>query len=391
MTEKLYYKDVYTTECEANVLDIIEKEGKVLVVLDKTPFYPEGGGQPSDTGEIDGIKVYYVSEEKGTIYHHMEKAPQSKCVMCKIDFQRRFDHMQQHSGEHLLSGVIFKLYGGNNKGFHLGEEYVTVDIDIDHFSEDMVKTVEDEVNEYIYANRKFDTYVVTKDEVDKVPARKKINVDEDIRIVEAKDMDCCPCCGTHVGSTGEIGIVKILKAERYKGMTRIYIKCGKRALKDFEIKHDIITKLNKLFSVDENNILERVNKQFEEIEELNKESSKFKKMFAAVEAENIIKNSNSNLIAIKYEDKNFDDIQLIGTALGNKNYIIILTSLEDKKILFLNNTDIEIGCGKLFKDHIKDFNGKGGGKDKRAQGTFDNKEDLVKFCDFLYSTVKEKI
>jgi alanyl-tRNA synthetase len=391
LTEKLYYRDAYITECEADILDIIEKEGKVLVVLNKTPFYPEGGGQPSDIGTIDGIKVNHVSEKGEIIYHHMEKAPENKKVKCCIDFERRFDHMQQHSGEHLLSGVIFKLYGGNNKGFHLGEEYVTVDIDIDPFSEDMVKKVEDEVNEYIYANRSFDTYIVNKDEVDKVPARKKINVDEDIRIVEAKDMDCCPCCGTHVKTTSEVGIVKILKAERYKGMTRIYIKCGKRAFKDFQIKHDIVTKLNKVLSVDENGILERINKQFEEIEELKRESSKLKNTLAGIEAESIIKSAKSKLISILIEDKKFEDIQLIGSILERKNYIVILTSLEDKKILFLNNTDINISCGKLFKEHIKEFNGKGGGKDKRAQGTFDSKEELIKFHSFLSSTVKEKI
>ncbi|NMM64872.1 alanyl-tRNA editing protein [Clostridium sp. P21] len=391
MTEKLYYKDAYIKECEANVLDIIEKEGNVLVVLDKTPFYPEGGGQPSDIGTIDGIKVNYVSEQGETIYHHMEKAPKNKKVKCLIDFERRFDHMQQHSGEHLISGVIFKLYGGNNKGFHLGEEYVTLDIDIDHFSEDMIKKVEDEVNEYIYANRSFDTYMVTKDEVDKVPARKRINVDEDIRIVEAKDMDCCPCCGTHVKTTSEVGIVKILKAERYKGMTRIYIKCGKRALKDFQLKHDIVTNLNKALSVDENGILDRVNKQFEEIEGLKRESSRLKSILAGIEAENIIKNAKSKLISILIEDKSFEDIQLIGSIIENNGYIVILASLEEQKILFLNNTDIDVSCGKLFKEHIKEFNGKGGGKDKRAQGTFDNKEDLTKFCQFLSMTVREKL
>ncbi len=391
MTQKLYYDDAYLTEIKAQVLNIIHKEEKILVVLDRTPFYPEGGGQPSDTGEIDGIKVYYVSEEEGTIYHHMEKAPENKQVVCKIDFKRRFDHMQQHSGEHLLSGAIFKFYGGNNKGFHLGEEYVTVDIDIDNFSEDMLKKIEHEINDYIYANIEFNTYVVSKDEVDKVPARKKIEVDEDIRIVEAKNMDCCPCCGTHVKRTGEIGIIKLLKAERYKGMTRIYLKCGHRALKDFGIKHEVVSKLNRLFSVDENSILERIEKQFEEIEGLKKELSKLNNKFAEFEAENILKNSSSMLLMKHYEHKSFEDIQLIGTALGNKNHIIILTSLCDKKILFLNDTNIDVSCGKLFKEHMKNFNGKGGGKDKRAQGTFENKEELIKFCDFLHLTLREKI
>lgn len=390
MTEKLFYEDPYLTQCEAEVKDIINKDGKILVVLDKTPFYPEGGGQPSDFGEINGVKVLYVYEEDDTVYHHVEKTVEDKKVLCKIDFERRFDHMQQHSGEHLLSGAILKLYNGNNKGFHLGEDYVTVDIDIDGMTEEMLRTAEDEVNSYIYKNREICTYVVSKEESKNFPMRKQINVDEDLRIVEAKDMDCCPCCGTHVLRTGEIGIIKIIKSERYKGMTRIYLNCGARALKDFQNKQSIITNLNKNLSSDENNLVQRIEGQSLEIEKLTKELNGFKKMLAESEAESILETENSKVVLRKYEDKSFEDIQLIATALGSKNYILILSSLTDKKILFMNNSDSDTNCGKLFKDNIKEFNGKGGGNAKRAQGNFDNTEDLIKFSEFLNTTLIEK-
>lgn len=383
MTEKLFYKDPYLTECEAEVKDIINRDGKVFVVLDKTPFYPEGGGQPSDLGEINGVKVLYVYEEKGIIYHQIEKVIEDKKALCKIDFERRFDHMQQHSGEHLLSGAIFKLYNGNNKGFHLGEEYVTVDIDIDGMTDEMLRTAEDEVNSYIYENREICTYVVSKEDSKKFPMRKQINVDEDVRVVEAKDMDCCPCCGTHVLRTGEIGIIKIIKGERYKGMTRIYLNCGIRALKDFQNKQSIISSLNKHLSSDENNLVQRVESQFLEIEKLKKELNGFKKMIAEDEADNIIKTESSKVILRKYEDKSFEDIQLITAALSSKNYILILSSLKDNKILFINDGDSDTNCGKLFKENIKEFNGKGGGNAKRAQGSFENREDLINFSEFL--------
>lgn len=389
MTEKLFYKDPYLMECEAEVKDIINKDGKTLVVLDRSPFYPEGGGQPSDTGEINGIKVLYVYEEKDIIYHHVEKEPEDKKVLCKVDFNRRFDHMQQHSGEHLLSGAILKLYNGNNKGFHLGEDYVTIDIDIDGMTDEMIERIEEEVNSYIYNNAEFCTYVVSKEESKKFPLRKQINVDEDLRVVEVKDMDCCPCCGTHVLRTGEIGIVKILKHERYKGMTRIYLKCGNRALKDFQNKQNVITNLNRHLSSEESNLVQRVEAQSLEIEKLTRELNSFKKMLAENEAKNIISTEDSKVVVRRYEDKSFEDIQLIGSELGSKNYVLILSSLSDKKILFINNSDLDISCGKLFKDNIKEFNGKGGGNAKRAQGTFEDREDLIKWIDFLYAHVIE--
>jgi len=389
LTEKLFYKDPYLSQCESEVKDIINKDGKILIVLDRTPFYPEGGGQPSDLGEINGIKVLYVYEKDEVIYHQVEKAVEGNKVLCKIDFERRFDHMQQHSGEHLLSGVIFKLYNGNNKGFHLGEDYVTIDIDIDGMTDEMLKTAEDEVNSYIYKNREICTYVVSKEDSKKFPMRKQINVDEDVRIVEAKDMDCCPCCGTHVLRTGEIGIIKIIKSERYKGMTRIYLKCGNRALKDFQNKQSIIINLNKHLSSDENNLVQRVESQSLEIEKLKKELNGFKKMIAENEAEILMKMSNSRIILRKYEDKSLEDIELIAAALSSRNYILILSSLNDKKILFMNNSDLDINCGKLFKDNIKEFNGKGGGNAKRAQGSFENSENLINFSEFLNKSLTE--
>lgn len=389
MTEKLFYRDSYLSQCEAEVKDVINKDGKILVILDRTPFYPEGGGQPSDLGEINGVKVLHVYEENDIVYHVVEKTIEDKKVLCKIDFNRRFDHMQQHSGEHLLSGVIFKLYKGNNKGFHLGEEYVTVDIDIDGMTDEMLKTAEDEVNSYIYKNREICTYVVSKEDSKKFPARKQINVDEDLRIVEAKDMDCCPCCGTHVLRTGEIGIIKIIKSERYKGMTRIYLNCGIRALKDFQNKQSIITNLNKHLSSDENNLVQRVESQSLEIEKLKRELNGFKKMIAENEAEIIMKNFSSKVILKNYEDKSFEDIELIAAALSSKNNILILSSLKDKKILFINNSDSDISCGKLFKDNIKEFNGKGGGNAKRAQGSFENEENIINFSEFLNKNIAE--
>lgn len=391
MAEKLFYKNAYLKECEAEVVNIIDEGDKVKVVLDQTIFYPEGGGQPSDIGEIDGIKVTYVSEKLGVIYHHMESAPINKKVKCAIDFERRFDHMQQHSGEHMLSGAVLTLFNGNNKGFHLGDDYVTIDIDIEEIKEDMIEKLENKVNDYIYTNKPIDTYIVSKEESEDFPLRKQIHVDGEIRVVKMEEVDCCPCCGTHVSKTGEIGLIKIIKTEKYKGMTRIYFKCGKRALIDFQKKHKVITTLSKMLSVEKENIAQRVESQKEEIQKLLKEVNSLKKIFAKKEAENIIKNSSSKVLLRRYDHKNFEDIQLIVSELSAKEYIYILYSTVDKKIVVINNYSSEINAGKLFKDNIKEFNGRGGGNAKRSQGTFETEEDIIKFAEFLFNEMITKV
>lgn len=391
MTEKLYYLYPYLNEFEAKIVDVIKKEEKIFVVLDKTPFYPEGGGQPSDIGNINGVKVIYVYEKDNIIYHQVEKELHCGKATCSVDFERRFDFMQQHSGEHLLSGAIYKLYKGNNKGFHLGEDYVTIDIDIYPFTDTMVEEIEREVNRYIYMNEVFTTYIVDKENLDKTPSRKKIDADEEIRIVEAKDMDCCPCCGTHVLRTGEIGLIKILKVEKYKGMSRIYIKCGKRAYEDLAVKHDIISVLSRKFSTDEKSLIKNINKQSEEVFDLKRQLNDLKTKLAEEEALKLIQDLNKSFIFKSYENKSFEEVTYIGDALSKKPYIFILTSLKDKNIVFANNTNVKLSCGKIFKEHIKEFNGKGGGSDIKAQGFFNSIDDLDKFYLFLCEMVQINI
>ncbi|HQD50436.1 MAG TPA: alanyl-tRNA editing protein, partial [Defluviitaleaceae bacterium] len=150
MTKKCYYDDPYTSVWESEIVELIPKDDKYLVVLDKTYFYPEGGGQPSDTGTIEDIYVSYVFEEDGKIYHLMEKAPKEKKVQCKIDFEKRFTNMQQHTGEHLLAATFYKYYQGVSNAFHMGEDYTSIDISLSEVTPKMVKEIEDKVNEIIY-------------------------------------------------------------------------------------------------------------------------------------------------------------------------------------------------------------------------------------------------
>ncbi|MCD2347318.1 alanyl-tRNA editing protein [Clostridium guangxiense] len=383
MTEKMFYDDPYVCEGEGRILDIIEKNNKYEVVLDKTPFYPEGGGQPCDLGTINGMPVEYVREKDDVIYHVMNTKPDGEIAKCKVDFLRRRDNIQQHTGEHLLSAAFFKLYKGVNCGFHMGEDYITIDIDMEEVNESMVQKVEEEVNNYIYMNVPTKTYFMSKDEAKKLPLRKAIKAEGRIRIVQLGDVDYSACCGTHVVRTGEVGIVKVLKTEKYKGMTRVYFKCGERALKHVMKEHDIISKLQKLFSTEEDKLVDRVNSQNEEIMNLRKEVSEYKKNEAKIESEKLLKSSHSKLISAHYEDRDFDFIESIYDCLKDEEAVVILTSGKDNRIIFAQNAIDSVQCGKIFKENIKGFNGRGGGSPKRAQAAFSNKEDLSRFVEFL--------
>ncbi len=388
MTEKLYYKDSYLKECEGQIVQVVKEENKVLAVLNRTPFYPEGGGQPSDTGYINGVRVKYVFEKDNVIYHEVDGVLECGNALCTVDFERRFDFMQQHSGEHIVSGIIYKLFKGNNKGFHLGEDYITMDIDLHPFTDDMINTIEEEVNKAIYKNVPFKTYIADNEDMEKVNARKKFHVDGDIRIVEVDDIDCCPCCGTHVSRTGEIGIVKILKVEKYKGMSRLYLKCGNRAYKDYQHKHNVINTLNKYFSTDEYNLLKSIDNQQEQLNNLKKQLNDFKNKLVKEEVLKLINYADSEFISKSYKEESFEEIRAIGEVLSEKKYILVLASEIDKKILFINNSETKISCGKVFKENIKKFKGKGGGRDSMAQGAFENLSGLEDFYSFLCEMVK---
>lgn len=386
--ERTYYSDPYITKWETDVEEVKEKDGKYYVTLAETTFYPEGGGQPSDKGTIDGIELIDLIEENGIILHVLPGAPSGKKVKCEIDWGRRFDHMQQHTGQHLLSAVFYNLYKGETSSFHLGEDYVSIDISLGEISADIANRVELAVNEYIYKDLQVKTYIIKPEEVSKYPLRKLPPAEESIRIVEIDSIDYSPCCGTHVRRTGEIGIIKILKTEKYKGITRVYFKCGSRALMDFQNKNNIISALAKHFSAPESELPSRAEALSEELNAASKEIKDLRGQLSHYEAMDIIKDSNEKIILETFDSKSFGDVQLITRHILNEgDYLLIVASLPDKKLLFTHRGGFDVNCGKIFKEYLAQYNGKGGGSDKQAQAGFNTEEDLIRFSEFLREMV----
>lgn len=386
---KLFYEDTRLVEWEGQIVDVLEKDNKFYVTLDCTAFYPEGGGQPSDRGLIDNIEVIDVIEENNVIYHILPSKPINKTVKCKLDFDRRLDLMQQHTGQHLFSAIFYNKYKGETSSFHLGDDYISVDISIADISPEMARDVENIANDYIFKNLNIITHIANKDDLPRFPLRKLPPTDEDIRIVEIDKLDFSPCCGTHVSRTGEIGLIKIIKTEKYKGATRIYLKCGKRALYDYQNKTDLVFNLCKYLSVPENEIFQRVDNAANEIKALTKQLLEVKEKMFKYEASELISINPSKPIIKLYDSMTINDQQLLSKAiLDISNSAVLLATSIDKKILMSHNGSHDIDFGKLLKENLKNFNGKGGGNPKQAQAAFEKVEDMKSFIEFLDQSIQ---
>ncbi|NLK96645.1 alanyl-tRNA editing protein [Defluviitalea saccharophila] len=384
MTEKGYYKNPYLSQWTAEIQGIIPKDDQFLLVLDKTYFYPEGGGQPSDRGTIDGIDVLDVFEKDDMVFHVVPKVPDNSKVDCKIDFNRRFEHMQQHTGEHILAATFYRLYKGVSNAFHMGEDYVSIDISLPEVTPAMVKEVEEAVNEVIYKNVPVKTYMKDLEGAKLLPLRKQPKVDEDIRVVEIEEVDFCPCCGTHVASTGEVGILKILKTEKSKGMTRIYFQCGRKALQDYGKKHEIISALFEKFSANENTLLEKIEKYMEDVKKTEALVKELRQELSICEAQKLVKDARKLVVYGNYKKKTINDIMFIAKEVFQMgDYIFIGVSLEEKKLFLSHNTDLLLHCGNLLKDVMKNYNARGGGNATQAQASFQTEEELKKCAENL--------
>ena len=263
-TVRLYDQDAYATEFEAEVLaceEVEKKEKKVYQVwLDQTIFFPEEGGQSPDMGTIDGIKVLDV-QIKDEVITHTLAAPLAVGTTVKgvVDWKHRFYNMQQHSGEHIFSGIVHNRFGYDNVGFHLSDSIVTMDFNGVITAED-IEEIETEVNQAIIENIPVEVSYPTKEELKVLEYRSKIEIEGQVRIVTIPGYDVCACCAPHVRRTGEIGMLKVMNVQSYKGGVRISILCGFRALEAFRQKADIITELMAQFSTNQEALVENVTK-----------------------------------------------------------------------------------------------------------------------------------
>lgn len=256
--EKLFYQDTRMIDFEATVTDCIQDEKGWLVVLDRTAFFPEEGGQSADKGTINEKTVLDVQIKKDIIYHLMAESLEiGSKVTGHVDWKQRLDFMQQHSAEHIISGLLYKHYGFHNVGFHLSVNEVTMDFD-GQLSLEQLREIEQEANEVVWKDIPVYAYFPSAEELEGMDYRSKSEIQGDVRIVEIVGVDACACCAPHVSFTGEIGVIKIVSAMNHRGGMRLTLLCGGRALKDYNFRQDTFSVLTAMLSAKPEKIIEAV-------------------------------------------------------------------------------------------------------------------------------------
>lgn len=382
MTSKLYYESANLREWQTTLKQTIEKADGLYLILEETAFYPHGGGQPCDTGSINGIPVLDVILEEDEVLHKVERLPSGNQLSCVIDWDRRLDHMQQHSGQHLLSAIFRELCQAMTLSFHLGSDYATIDIELPEVTPDQLALVEREVNARIYRNLPIVSYFVSEDELSRLPLVKRPKVTENIRIVEIEGVEYNACGGTHVSSTGAIGMIKLLRAEKQKGHTRITFKCGTRALDEFNDSLRILSALSAKFNTGKDEIMDRIEKWENEQKAQQLELASVKEQNESYAAKELLsaQQAESGVVASVFDHKSLKDLQSLASKLTTLTELpVLLLSAAENKVVLAHSGSSGISCGGFFKANLPSFQGKGGGSDKMAQAGFPAWEQALGF------------
>jgi alanyl-tRNA synthetase len=377
MTERLYYTDPYARSFEATVESVIERDGRTVVFLDRTAFYPTSGGQPFDTGTLGGARVVeVVDDEDGRIAHILEHpAPEHPAlggrVVGEIDWRRRFDHMQQHTGQHVLSAAFDRLFGARTVSFHLGAEVSTIDL-ARETKPDQIAAAEADANRIVWEDRPVSIRFATKEEAAALPLRKESLRDGTLRLIDIEQWDLSACGGTHVARTGAIGIVAVAAWERFKGGQRVTFVCGGRALTRFGMMRDTLAASVRLLSVLPQELpptLERLQNdakdQKRSIVALQSELAAFRATGFAQNAER----TSAGRLVLQSVDGDAQSLKSLAQAVTEQpGFVVVLTSAASPSLVVVaRSADVQVSAQQLLASLLSEFGGRGGGKPDLAQ------------------------
>lgn len=378
MTRKLYYEDAYTQEFHANIVEHgIEENGTPFVVLEQTSFYPTGGGQPCDLGTINGVAVVDVEEVDGRIVHRLAEqlTETTGQAFGAIDWSRRVDLMQQHTGQHIFSAAFEQLYDGETVGFHLGRETVKVEIDLPEMTQEMVEEVEFLSNLIIMEGRPIIAKFVEPDELAMMPLRKAPSVTKNIRIVTVNDFDYSPCGGTHFKSTSEVGPIKVLNWERYKGHIRFDLVCGWRTLRAMTDKQQVLRNLSRQLASSETEMVDSVDRLLNERKEAERALNEAKTRLLELEAGELLASAelkhNVRLVAKTFTERPMQELQRLAQQIIDRDasaVALMISGGAKKEMVFARGADVTVPMNELIKETLPLVEGKGGGNPKIAQG-----------------------
>lgn len=393
-TEKIYFEDPSVLEFTATVIDVKPTGRGDEVVLSSTAFYPTGGGQPNDTGKLDRATVLDVFEDEHGVVHHLVEETgvinAGQMVAGRIDRHRRLDHMQQHSGQHVLSQAFVQACNAETRSFHLGAETSTIDIELGSPTDDHMRAAEEVANRIVFEDRPMRIHIVTEDEAASLPLRKESAVTGRIRVIEIEDFDWSPCGGTHASRTGQIGLIAVKSFERAKRMTRVEFVCGHRALEEYRRANASAVAVAKLFSAERDSTPELVMKTIQEGKSLKKRIRDLLDVVTTVEADEMLAQAEGfkdfKIVEHVFEGRDVEEIRLLASKIVQSGKAVALLGTKDAgaaRLIFARSPLLAQNMGELLAESSKLLGGRGGGKPELAQGggpQAEKLEDAIKLA-----------
>jgi alanyl-tRNA synthetase len=379
LTERLYYSDSHLIEFDARVVDITERvSGWTAIVLDKTAFYPTGGGQPSDTGTLNGTRVVECIDDGDVVLHLLQGVTPAIGSMAKgrVDWRRRLDHIQQHTGQHILSQAFVTLFNAPTKSFRVLDHSCEIDVDLANASTTIIERAVELANNVIWEDRDITIRSVSTEEAAGLPLRKDPAREGELRLIEIDGFDLTPCGGTHAYRTGEVGLIAVRSWERAKGLTRIEFVAGTRALADYRVANRSARDVAALFSTSRDEAPQLAAHMVEENKELHRRVRLLEEIAAGVEATQLLSEATVNqtgvrIVAQVLSGKDVESLKKLAHALAAKPKTIALLGTFDKenaRLVFARSSDAEGDMNALMRDACTIVEGRGGGKPEMAQG-----------------------
>ena len=376
---RLYYDDAYTLEFSARVTERLTLDDHPALILDQTYFYPTSGGQPNDLGTINGVAVIDVSvrQDDAAVVHVLESEVAAETVTGVIDRARRIDHMQHHTGQHVLSQAFVQVAGASTVGFHVSAESVTIDLDRVNLSDETVAAVEDLANEVVLADRPVTVRIVQPDDAEGVRIRKLPEhlLTGGLRIIDIDGFDVTACGGTHVARTGEIGLIKVVRLEKRGDKTRVEFRCGGRALRDYREKNAIVNQLTADFTCSMAEITGATTRLQEDMKAAQRALKSATGTLLNYEAAQLSaeapEQNGMRIVKLNFPNRDFGDVRGLATRITQEpgRVALLAVSGEKAQMVFARSTDLSADMNALLKRVLPLLNGgRGGGQAQLAQG-----------------------
>ena len=375
VTERLYYSDSHLIEFEARVVDVTDRvSGWTAVVLDQTAFYPTGGGQPTDTGTLNGSRVVECIDDgdNGVLHVVQGAAPvRDAVVRGRVDWARRLDHIQQHTGQHILSQAFVKLFNAPTKGFRVMDASCEIDVELNNPTTEIIERAVELANNVIWEDRSITILNVTSEQAAELSLRKEPAREGELRLIEIEGFDLTPCGGTHAYRTGEVGMIAVRSWERAKGMTRMEFVAGTRALADYRKANKSAREMAALFSTGRDDAPQLAAQMVEENKELHRRVRMLEEMAAGVEAEKLLATAEAGIVVQVFEGRDAESLKKLAHALMTKPGTVALLGSRDKdtaRLVFARSSEAPGDMSMLMREACTMLDGRGGGKPEMAQG-----------------------